>query len=750
MANRLVHWGSAVDFVVELPAVGNAIGDTRLVCYPPGGVRATPYTWNGTAWRPYNDPLTGTHRLYVDGSNGNDSNTGASWAQAWRTWGRIYQTACSILSIEPNGLALILNLRGTFAEAIRGAFYCCGSSRPYVVHAIDDFTTQRTGTVTGVDGEAPVPKHGLSRLTLNVAPALDGTELGMTLRLDDPITGSRGTCTIVRVDVPNQYVWVSQAIGEFPAWVLASPANAIVCTPSAYTPEAIDLLFLCSPNSTTGDFSLPAVVGLRCGDYCTIHGNVQMAAIYCRSLAGTWKWMNVNGYGNNASARYERGGGTYYLTDALASEFGMIKGPTPTTNCRLGNACDYLSIVGVVSFGGGFSGYANARCGIGGGCSWPVNNFMSVGYGYCLSTFGEFKNCISRGTGGSSYGAMHCHIGSMKVSKVSFLDLPAAGINALFRCEAMGAKIDVSDANIEGANEGTGADLKVAHVKSGEIIFRSGFGAGLYSKHRQFVTEEGGSIVCRGAVTFGSNPGGGPDMYSGPRCLIEFQDAFTKSAVNSETAIQNGVDGQITAATKRFTSATAVFTSAHVGRSIKIANTVNPGNVGVHEITAFVDANNVTLNNMAAPVNEGPGLTWGLVGTPRPIFEVARGGRISQTDGKTFTVRIPEVEPAPGSGVQEWSRYGYGLAHQGFAHIHEGGEVVLGTLALSGVGAAGAGGIAAKIKNGSKLIHKGGAVILGAAPLDLGGNAAAAWPATTVNDNAAGAPQGCMVIANVP
>ena len=273
--------------------------------------------------------------------------------------------------------------------------------------------------------------------------------------------------------------------------------------------------------------------------------------------------------------------------------------------------------------------------------------------------------------------------------------------------------------------------------------------AAIKGKHRNENIDGGGCLEMSGAVVVGSSEGSGPDIYVGPLSGVLFLDNFTKSAVNSETAIQSGVDGQITAAGKKFTSASAIFTLAHVGRSVKISVTINAGNVGVHEITAFIDANNVTLNNMAAPVNEGPGLTWGLVGTPRPILEVARGGRVSQADGKTFNVRKPEVEPAPGSTLQEWGKWGYGLAGEGFANIHEGAEVVLGTL-VEAAGAANAAGIAAKIKNESKLIHKGGAVILGTAPLDLGGNAAAAWPATIVSDAGAGTPQGCRVIANVP
>ncbi len=689
-------------------------------------------------------PLTGTLRLYVDGTLGNDAASGqGGWANAWKTWnGRTIPALAWILMVSPSNLTIIVYVRGSFTEDVRLVLHGMGTSQVHIVHAIDDFATIRTGTISAVGGSTY--DCGLERLTL-LGAALDGTELGMTLCLDDPVGGSRATCTILRVDVTNQYVWVNQLVGEFPAWVATSPANARVVVPSCYIDGQFSIDMERGTSVATGGppanlEPMSYLIGIRNAGYLAIRGSgVAVAGCYCRTTGGTWRNLYSSSTGMVLWV-YQRTPPDYNLTDVLAAEFGLIKGPTPTAYNTLGNAGMSIEIVG--STRNYFSGWLSDRAG--NQSESGIFDRFSAGYIYNLAPYGQFSAGISRGSS-SSYGAIHCHHGSMRVNKISFLDLPVAGVNALFRCERTGASIDVADAAVDGVNEGTGSDLKVAWIKGGGLIFRSGFDAGLRSKHRQLVAEEGGGIVSRGAVTFGSNPGGGADAYAGSvGAFVEFQDNVTKSAVNSETAIQNGVDGQIVAAGTQFIAASAVFTAAHVGRSIKVSNSINPANNAVHLITAWTNATTVVLGASVGLVNEGPGLTWGLVGTPAPILEVARGGRVSQASGKTFNVRKPEVDPD--TAVQEWNNYGYGP--NGAIYEHENAEVTLGTL-VEAAGAAGATGLAAKIKNGSKLVHSGGAVLLGVTPLDLGGNAVAAWPATTVNDAAAGTPQGCMVIANV-
>ena len=696
-------------------------------------------------------PYDGTLRLYVDGTNGNDANSGVDgWANAWKTLAKVERAIAALFHLEPNGLDLRLFVRGAFnAENLAIGLVSMGTSRLHIGHAYADMTEQASGTITVVGGEAPVPEHGLRRLTVSFA--VTTAMLGSWATMTDG-AGKIATTQIIDVDTVNSYLWTSHGITRapmLPAWVVGGGSIAIsVRTPSM---SGISQLVLSCPYATDYRitdyaYTMATVIGLSVGKATlkTCHG--VGLAVKCTNTVTPMLLANS------------------HVCDTF------VVGPTPTFYrnppddwlVELGfmSAVDGSVIMGSLVASGtvrqeggtfntvsGYFGTAVFFVGLSGGTLYRANARTVAGEsGTSFATDMVILRCGST----ASQPGVDVHKGSGgKVGDTTFKGLPAAGALAgLILCR-MGASVEVL-ATVEGENTGTQAGLYAINLQSGAKIICSGALGDKLKGDDGRISAVNAGLTFMSTVSFAASFGGGPDMYL-EHCLTYFADNLTKSAVNSETAIQSGVDGQITAGTKRFTSATAVFTAAHVGRSVKISVTINAGNVGVHEITAFIDANNVTLNNMAAPVNEGPGLTWGLVGTPRPIFEVARGGRISQADGKTFTVRIPGVEPAPGSGIQEWSKQGYGLANTGFAHIHEGGEAVLGTLALSGVGAAGAGGIAAKIKNASKLLHKGGAVILGTAPLDLGGNAGAiAWPATPSSDAAAAAPQQCIVIPNVP
>jgi hypothetical protein len=294
---------------------------------------------------------------------------------------------------------------------------------------------------------------------------------------------------------------------------------------------------------------------------------------------------------------------------------------------------------------------------------------------------------------------------------------------------------------MEGENTGTGT-CHLAHAQSnGHILFEAGVPSTLKAKNIQLNADGGEIAVSSGDVAWGSNFGGGPDAYVGSSpSSLDLRGNVTKSAVNSETAIQNGVDGQIVAVGTKFQSATAAFTAAHIGRSIKVSGSATPANNAVHLITAYTSPTEVIIGASVGLVNDGPGRTWGLVGTPQPIIECARGGRVSQASGKTFNVRKPEVDPD--TGLQEWNNYGYGP--NGFIYEHENSEATLGTL-VEAAGIATATGIAARLRNRSTLLHTGGAVPLGVAPLVLGGNPPSAWPATALSEPT----EGCTIIPNV-
>lgn len=91
-----------------------------------------------------------------------------------------------------------------------------------------------------------------------------------------------------------------------------------------------------------------------------------------------------------------------------------------------------------------------------------------------------------------------------------------------------------------------------------------------------------------------------------------WQAGITSGSISADTSVQDGVDGKVTATGKFFESATAAFTTAHIGWYIRIADATNPGNDGSHLITARTSATKVTLGNATTLVNEGPSLHWVL------------------------------------------------------------------------------------------------------------------------------------------
>ncbi len=708
--------------------------------FHPHGVQ---HTFNRSDQLP---PATGTLRLYVDGTAGNDAAAGTSWATAWRTAGRFFDAVNALLFVEPNGLTIEGFARGTIAAATLFAKVALhGNSRFYFGQHIDDMTSIRNGTIAAVGGEAPVPDHGMERFTLSVAPA--ATDVGRILLLTDPVSGTnRGTCTINRVDTVNNYVWVSQLIGEFPAWVAASPANFDILEPGAY----VDGGLMVHLETTVGDglstlASRPSVlIGIRTANRCHVFGDgVALVGCLIQSTALAWNLltfqsgrMQYSGYGRYGAA------GQYVFPDAIAQDYGIIGGATPVDQNTLGNGADslYARTGSDVSC---FGGYFVTSLSMDRNGSYCTAQRFHAGTVYVASqNWCDATNYTATGTA-TGFANQATLGGMLKPSRFSLVNVPTTGISAIF-CATRRGFIRVSDAFVEGDNTGTSADRYGALAQTdGMILFEGAVDDNFKAKTNRF-RADGGRIAFGSTLAMASSEGSGADIYVGPGSVLDLANNVTKSAVNSETAIQNGVDGQIVAAGTQFIAASAVFTAAHVGRSVKVSGAVNPANNAVHLITAYTNPTTVVLGASAGLVNEGPGLTWGLVGTPAPILEVARGGRVSQASGKTFNVRKPEVDPD--TAVQEWGNYGYGV--NGAIYEHENAEVTLGTV-VEAAGAAGATGLAAKIKNGSKLVHTGGAVLLGVAPLDLGGNAGAiAWPATPSTDLASAAPQMCMVIPN--
>jgi hypothetical protein len=674
-------------------------------------------------------PYSGTLRLYVDGTAGNDSNDGSSWALAWKSCAKVETGVASLLTTNPTSLQIVVYVRGVFAnEDLRLEGSLCGCTRVHIIHTVADWTETATGTLNTIAATALA--HGLRECTFNAPWVPDATDLGRWLVL------TAGTQTIVYQVLRVNAGTVTINTATVPAWVVGGGGVSVSVRQPSVT--GLKTVFYGMHNGDGWDpnyYYKNVVLGVACVNFVASQTTGLSLAIRASGATSPIQILN------SAEVQCEVNSAT--TTIALLQEFGLLgTNVADTTRC---SCCSTAVGIQWVSYGNGgsnvFSGYAGGPINTNLGVHAILRRLSAQAHLGETQSLTTVSNSIIRCS--SAYGVSVGFGGKCSLATTSFVDLPAAGVSSALALVSKGGSIQLAS-TVDGINTGTAGSGLVAlkAEKGAKVQFESGPNTALDGKHG-FLRAVDAHVTFSAAVSRVASEGGGPDLYiEGGE--IYFADNVTKSAVNSETAIQNGANGEIVAIGTKFKSATAAFTAAHVGRSIKVSGSGTPANNAVHLITAFTSATEVIIGSAIGLVNDGPGLTWGLVGTPRPILEVARGSKVTQASGKTFSVKCPEVDPV--SGLQDWNKYGYGAS--GFLFAHENCDVTLGTLVEPG-GIATAVDEAANIVFRSSLIHGGGAIILGVAPLIVGGTAAAAWPATAVNDFVAVTSQGCIVIPNV-
>jgi len=184
-------------------------------------------------------PPSGTQRIYVDGTSGSDANTGGNWANAFLTFRRAEIAARAILSELPDGVDVIIYVRGAFAayEVLDLNDCLSGLSRVYVVHPFDQWTISGAGADTGALTALPPAPGDEAHNLQAVQPAfvVNGTMLGHVLRFEenDGIATDTALATIVQVDAVQNYVWITRdAKSAFPAWVAPGTCNLSVLEPT--------------------------------------------------------------------------------------------------------------------------------------------------------------------------------------------------------------------------------------------------------------------------------------------------------------------------------------------------------------------------------------------------------------------------------------------------------------------------------------------------------------------------------------
>ncbi len=605
MSDTRVRVGGAVQYVADLPATGNDIGDRRIVLEPPAGAESTTYRWDGAAWVPENAPLSGTLRLYVDGTNGDDTAQGTSWATAWKTYARLESGLASILAPNPTALTTIVYVRGDFTgQDLLLSAVLHGRSRLHVLHHIDDWTEVASGTVATV--AATTFQHGLREMTFN-GIALDPAHEGCALVLEDG-AGQRVVYQILRVWNNGGTMTATLSTSSAPpAWVTGGTAS--IREPSMVAGRVVHCALFTAKRETTTDILPFFVFGVAASGY-EVESNVDTPVV-------PWVPTGAPAYLNGMrvfSGKVWTGLSTfngYYMENALYVEYGFIG--TNTDTGRIGGLLRGTSAVRIeagaqADFRGVFIGSMFSYGG--GGSIGPASVSGVVDVEGNGGQWAVSRSILCRSTALASGGVSARSNGYVSIATSSFLDLNAAGVGGgFFRCYRFG-KIRVQS-TVDGDNTGTaGSGLVVASCDDGEILFDGNPHANLKGKHG-FLAQTDGRVRLQGNYSAGALEGGGPDLsvFGG---WLNITGTVTKSATNPS----GGGTAQPVLKVRRGGKVTMDATKAFTLPAGSGNNATDYGATGAIDISTCCD---VSLGTLAG----------GAVGAVNTICTIKRASRLA-------------------------------------------------------------------------------------------------------------------------
>lgn len=470
-------------------------------------------------------PATGTLRLYVDGTNGNDMASGTSRATAWKTAAKLEKEIGAILLPAPTQLRIIAYVRGAFAnEKLKLAATLNGETRVHVVHHWDDMTAVSTGTVN--TSAASTLAHGLREMTFNGPWVPAAADLGRWMRF------TIGTNAIVYqvLRVNGGTVTISEANATVPAWLVGGGAVAV----EVREPSMTGLTYYASALVMADGFDSAFTPYEAC---CTIGISTTVAQFTECSAAVMAIWATgsgtpitlrscafVNGYLDRL-----------YIPLALLQEWKLIgtntaEAPsagncTPNAGMRMEGLCS-----------GQLQGYFKGEVlGLRGGRS-VVQKSSVASVDHQSGTSITLTNQIVRG--GTLYGVRVGHNTESVIGKTSFLDLPAAGCTSGLLWVKRNSNMRL-DASIDGVNDGTTATgLYGIVVDENGNVQETVAHNGLGGRDGYLRVIDGAAETAGGArPAQGSNgKAGGPDIYVGSLGTLYIQGNLTKSALNTSIA----------------------------------------------------------------------------------------------------------------------------------------------------------------------------------------------------------------------
>ncbi len=488
-------------------------------------------------------PPSGTQRIYVDGTAGSDANTGGNWANAFQTLRRAEIAARAILSELPDGVDVIIYVRGAFAtyEVLDLNDCLSGLSRVYVVHPFDQWTISGAGADTGalvaLPGAPGDEAHNLE--IIQPSFVVNGTMLGHVLRFEeaDGIATDTALVTIVQVDAVQNYLWITRESGApFPAWVAPGTCNLSVLEPTMTGGSNLTVVLggCAADPTTTGAAPVQKrswVVGMRdtlvvaqgpwCGAVGLFAGNVTADGDY---FAGCYA---RDGWGNVSPG----------LSDALAQEFGIYTGAGFVGfDHYLGSSVQSMTLRGNEAF---VAGYFSQQVNIAGGQGsrmlyWRAPSVeasapctVSVDHGIVVPD-GNVYALVASADGAN-----------MTVGNVGY-EAAVGGGGTPYLFATMGGVVNLSASGVPLSTrycDPAALPSSIAYAMSGGEVNCNGLlGTNLLAR-TNFVRCEFDAVVrlagFNGAANISAQPGGGSDILVryGGRLLVG--SAIVKNAVNT-------------------------------------------------------------------------------------------------------------------------------------------------------------------------------------------------------------------------
>lgn len=471
------------------------------------------------------DPIpvpSGTLRLYVDGTLGNDAAAGTSWGTAWKTLAKLQSELTLLASFGPSALTVFCFLRGVFSTENFSHTQEMGGMLVHFIHPISEWSNvYPAGTIYAVGGEAPAPQHGLTRVAL-AGIALTTDALGRVLVIEDATATRRHSTQIVRIDAVNSYVWTIQnSSSVMPAWVNST------CTARVVAPTITGINFWnqsANPSiALTGGSPRSFILGVVAERF-SFNGVPSAFAVYSTSSAADG--IYIEGGSWKASSSFRIAATSSAADKTVAVEAGLAT--ATDTTCYVGSS----SVSQVVTYQAYaiWTGYFASGVLFSNGSAGSFSDGSAAFVDAEASNYSTFK-VILRGSTATLPPIRANHASEAVVGNVSFLDLPATGVTEGLVCSRHNSNIRL-DSSVEGINSGSSAGLVAIKIYDQGRIQITGDLAGKLRGDDGFADVVDGNLSCA-AQTLPAFQGDGPDVRIGEGGSLYLSGALTKSAVNT-------------------------------------------------------------------------------------------------------------------------------------------------------------------------------------------------------------------------